>query len=64
MGASGRHHHRPPVPSIGARRAQDDPREAVYQKVIDIIVDQGYTGALFFILEMCPVYYTDVGVPA
>ena len=54
MGASGRHHHRPPVPSIGARRAQDDPREAVYQKVIDIIVDQGCKGALLFILEMVP----------
>ena len=44
----------PPWSSIGARRAQDDPREAVYQKVIDIIVDQGCKGALFFILEMVP----------
>ena len=42
----------PPWSMIGKRGSWDDPRAAVFHKVTDIIVDQGWKGATFFILEM------------
>jgi len=44
----------PPWSSIGKRSNTSDPRERVFRKVSDIIVDQGHKGAFFFILEMVP----------
>jgi len=42
----------PPWSDIGLQHGWDDARAAVFQKVTDIIVDQGHKGAYFFIVEM------------
>ena len=42
----------PPWSMIGERGSWDDPRAAVFNKVTDIIVDQGKKGCKFFIVEM------------
>ena len=44
----------PPWSTIGRRARQADPREAVFRKVTDILVDQAFKGCFFFILEMVP----------
>lgn len=44
----------PPFSSIGLRGGQYDPRADVFQHVVDMIVELGSRGALFFILENVP----------
>ena len=42
----------PPVSRIGLRFANEDPRQRVWDRCVDIIIDQGRKGAYFFVLEM------------
>ena len=42
----------PPWSSQGLQQGWDDIRAQVFMKVTDVIVDQGYKGAHFFLLEM------------
>jgi site-specific DNA-cytosine methylase len=44
----------PPWSTIGQRARHSDPREAVFRKVTDILVDQAFKGCFFFIVEMVP----------
>ena len=44
----------PPWSTIGRRAQRADPREGVFRKVTDILVDQAYKGCFFFIVEMVP----------
>ena len=42
----------PPWSTIGLQHGWSDVRAQVFMKVTDVIVDQGYKGAYFFLLEM------------
>ena len=42
----------PPFSAIGRRAEWADSRAKVFQRVTDVLVDQGWKGALFFIVEM------------
>lgn len=44
----------PPWSSIGLRQGQDDGRAAVFNHVVEMIIELGRRGALFFILENVP----------
>ena len=44
----------PPVSRIGKRLRDKDPRQKVWDTCVDIIIDQGWKGALFFVMEMVP----------
>lgn len=45
----------PPFSNLGKRLQKDDPRAAVFEKVLDVVVEQGRRGCLaFFILENVP----------
>ena len=44
----------PPWSTIGQRARHSDPREAVFRKITDILVDQAFKGCFFFIVEMVP----------
>eukprot|EP00974_Lingulodinium_polyedra_P126301 11197758-Lingulodinium_polyedra.AAC.1 len=39
---------------IGARRGNNDPGAAVFARVADILVDQGWKHSFFFIVEQAP----------